>query len=357
MKAMRWNTRNIGTGLLYFYIHFVTEVICFYTLNNYIESPPITWLLLYAYDMLAFVPQAVIGYFSDKFPKVPLALLGLPLLAAAMILQNHTQLTFLSLILLCLGNAVIHVNGAEVTLRTSNGSLSHSAIFVSGGSFGVITGKLLSSAGAPYWLLLFLIVSAVPFTILAQMYLKDPTAQGEPCRAFGYHNPNANKYLVILLALVVVITRGFMAYGIPTSWLKTTVQTVLLYVFMGVGKALGGILSDLFGMKKVALTSILLALPLLLFGDRHMYVSLVGILLFSMTMSVTLGILVSVLPKSPGLAFGLTTIGLFLGSLPVFFFRIRSVALNTAVLFVLTAVCAACLFISIRKDVRDGKPD
>ena len=357
MKTRRWNTQNLGTGFLYFYIHFVAEVICFYTLNTYIESPPVTWLILLAYDMLAFVPQSVIGYISDKRPKIPLTLFGLPLLAAAMILQHHTELTFVSLILLCLGNAVIHVNGAEVTLRTANGSLSHSAIFVSGGSFGVITGKLLGAAGTPYWLLLFLIVSAVPFAILAQMYLKDVPAASEPCRAFRYNNPKVNKYIVILLALAVVITRSFMAYGIPTSWLKTKPQTVLLFVFMGVGKALGGVLSDLFGIKKTALSSILLALPLLLFGDKHMYVSLFGILLFSMTMSVTLAILVSVLPKSPGLAFGLTTIGLFLGALPVFFFRIRSIALNTVLLSALTVACFACLFISLRKDDRNGKPD
>ena len=45
------------------------------------------------------------------------------------------------LIILCLGNACIHVRGAEITLNNSYGKLSHSAIFVAGGSFGVITGK------------------------------------------------------------------------------------------------------------------------------------------------------------------------------------------------------------------------
>ena len=43
-----------------------------------------------------------------------------------------------------------------------------------------------------------------------------------------------------------------------------------------------------------------------------MIVSLIGVAMFSMTMSITLAILVSVLKKKPGLAFGLTTIGLWL---------------------------------------------
>ena len=358
MKLQSFNRKNLGTGFLYFYIHFVTELICFFVLSLYIESAPVAWLISFTYDMLAFAPQSVIGYLSDKCRKIPVCIIGLALLAAGLVLQQTTELTFLSLTLLCLGNACTHVNGAEVTLRTSGGSLSHSAIFVSGGSFGVISGKLLAAAGTPYWLLLLLIASAVPFAILAEMYLKTEKENDTvPCRAFRYHNPHVSKYLVILLSVIVVFVRGFMAYGIPISWKKTTLQTVILFVFMGIGKALGGVLADIFGVKKVALCSIAVALPFLLFGDNHMFISLIGVMFFSMTMSVTLAVLVSVLPKAPGLAFGFTTIGLFLGTMPVFFFRITSVTVNCIMLSALTVVCLVCLFISIRKDESNERLD
>ena len=197
-----------------------------------------------------------------------------------------------------------------------------------------------------------LVVTAIPFAVLAQIYLKDKAAcfDAVPCRAFRYNNPKISKYLIILLSVIVVIVRGYMAYGIPISWKKTTLQTVILFTFMGVGKALGGVLADIFGVKKVALCSIALALPFLLFGDNHMLISLTGVMFFSMTMSVTLAVLVSVLPKAPGLAFGFTTIGLFLGAVPVFFVKITSLAANCIMLSALTAVCLLCLFISIRKD-------
>ena len=349
---MKYNTKNLRTGFLYFYIHFVTEVICFFVLGKYFESPPLMWFIYLTYDMLAFVPQAVIGYINDKFPKFSFAAVGLVLLAAALILQNTVSLPILSLTVLCLGNAFVHVNGAEVTLQTSDGSLSHSSIFVAGGSFGVISGKLLSKTDIPFWLLLVLIASAIPFVILAQMYLNDKSLNSrKPCESFKYCNNKISTSLVIILAVLVVSIRGFMAYGIPTSWNKTTLQTVLLFVFMGAGKALGGILSDLFGIKKVALLSVLIALPLLMFGDNTMLVSLIGVMFFSMTMSVSLGILVSALPSAPGLAFGLTTIGLFLGAAPVFFFKIKSIALNCAMLSLLTVICLICLYFSIGKDV------
>lgn len=351
---MKYNTKNLGTGFLYFYIHFVTEVICFFVLGKYIESTPVVWMIMLAYDMLAFVPQSLFGYISDKFPKIQFGIPGLILLGAALFLQNAVPVPFVSLAVLCIGNAFVHVNGAEVTLKASNGSLSHSAIFVSGGSFGVLCGRLLSKTAIPYQLLFVLIISAVPFVILAQMCIKDKENKRDfSCRNFRYCNEKISRYLIIILTVFVVAIRGYMAYGIPTSWNKTTLQTVLLFVFMGTGKALGGIFSDLFGIRKVAIISVILALPFLMFGDNNMFISLVGIMLFSMTMSITLGILVSVLPRTPGLAFGLTTIGLFIGSAPVFFIKIKGLIPNCIMLSVMTLICLVCLMISIRKEVSD----
>lgn len=356
---MKNKIKSLGVGFLYFYIHFVTELICFFVLGKYIESSPVMWLIFLTYDMLAFVPQSCIGYISDRFPKFSFGLLGIGFLFAALIIQSCMPLMpFLSLIVLCLGNAFIHVNGAEATLRVSDGKLSHSAIFVSGGSFGVVFGKLLSTTSVPIWLLLLLTVSAVPFAILAQRYQKDKDSKTAfPCRQYNYNNKKISKIIIIILSVTVVSVRGYMAYAIPISWNKTALQTVILFSFMGIGKALGGIFADLFGIKKVALLSVTASLPFLMFGDSNMFVSLFGVLLFSMTMSVTLALLVSVLRDTPGLAFGLTTIGLFIGATPVFFFKIKSLILNCIVLSLLTGVCFICLALSLRKDEFDAQSD
>ena len=58
---------------------------------------------------------------------------------------NPNESVYISLVMLCLGNCFIHIAGAECTLRYSNGKMAHSAIFVAGGSFGVVTGKILAS--------------------------------------------------------------------------------------------------------------------------------------------------------------------------------------------------------------------
>ena len=127
-------------GWLYFYIHLVTEVACFYFLSKVTNGALIVWLVPFIYDALAFVPQGIIGYFSDKFPKVNIGIIGIFLMILSYVLQFTlgTNL-FVNLFILTIGNCIMHISGAEDTLRVSNGLLSHPAIFVAGGSFGVIT--------------------------------------------------------------------------------------------------------------------------------------------------------------------------------------------------------------------------
>ena len=338
-------------GLLYFYVHFVTEVVCFFMLGRYGGDSLYLWFVPLLYDMLAFVPQALIGYACDKLPRLRVGVPGLFLMALALVVWNMRlfRSPIPSLVLVCLGNACTHVAGAEVTLRTARGRLGPSAVFVAGGSFGVISGTLLSATTLPYWTLLLLCASAVPFVLLAEDERK--TADREravPCADFQYNALQIGAVWVVLLATFIVI----MGYGIPTAWKKTTFQTVMLFVTMGVGKASGGLLADRFGVKKTAMLSAALALPFLLCGDRYMLVSLVGVMFFSMTMSITLAVLVSVLPRTPGLAFGLTTIGLFLGTAPIFFFKFTTVRANCIVIAVLTAVCLAAMQLILRKDVK-----
>ncbi len=341
---------NIGCGYLYFYIHFIVEIACFYSISRIIGNSILLWTIPFVYDAFAFVPQSLIGYFSDKHPKINVGLIGVILLLIGFITYEFNLLpgSYTELIILCLGNSFIHVDGAEVTLRLSNGKLSHSSIFVGGGSFGVITGKLLSKMNYSFYLIVFLILTIIPCTILGNIYRRNNI--NKECSDFKYNNLKLKPYLIIILAVFVVIVRGYMGYGIPTSWNKTTIQTILLFVVMGFGKALGGVLSDAFGIRKAAIFSVALSIPFLLCGDNIMFVSLIGILLFSMTMSITLALLVSVLNKSPGLAFGLTTIGLFLGTIPIFFIKITSFWINASIVFISSTICLLIFLLIIRKD-------
>ena len=337
--------KNI-TGYLYFYIHFIVEIVCFFYLSRVTNNSFVVWFIPFIYDGLAFVPQSIIGYINDKYPKLNVGFIGVLLLLIAYLIFGLTNIDIIySLVILCLGNCCLHIAGAENTLRTSDGRLAPPAIFVAGGSFGVVTGRLLArSTINPLWLLIP-IISIIPFILLADTYITNKSNTNK----FNYVKDNMNPYVVVLIALFVVIIRGYMGYGIPTSWNKTTVQLIIFFFTMGLGKALGGILSDKFGIRKVAILSCLFAIPFLCFGDNLMLVSLIGVMFFSMTMSITLGILVSVLKKTPGLAFGITTIGLFLGTAPIFFIKLN-MTINIIIIIVFSIICSYLLGYVLKGD-------
>lgn len=232
-------SENIIVGWLYFYMHFVTEVACFYYLSKVTNGSFIVWLIPFLYDALAFVPQGIIGKLSDKFPKINIGILGITLLFLALIFQFGIGLnTFLCLIILTIGNCIMHISGAEDTLRISNGLLSHPAIFVAGGSFGVITGKIVAGYNIDFWFIAVLVLTMIPFLLLAKTY-RDEKSNGETaCEKFNYTNKNIAPFLIIILATLVVVVRGYIGYGIPTSWNKTTIQNVIFFFTMGLGKAL-----------------------------------------------------------------------------------------------------------------------
>ena len=338
-----FNLKNIGCGYLYFYIHFVNEVACFYFLGSIIGNQTYLWIIALLYDILAFLPQGIIGYICDKNKKINIDFIGIFLLCLALLLIH--KMKYIPLILLCIGNAFIHVSGAEKTIRCSNGKLSHSAIFVAGGSFGIIVGKILANIKIPVWIIIMIVLTTIPFILLARTY-----NENDKYEDVSYHNEKLSKLLIIILAVIVVIVRSYMGYGIPMTWNKTIMDAILLYSFMGIGKAFGGILADRFGVKRIAILSTVIALPFLLFGNNNIIISLIGIMVFSMNMSITLYLIISVLKKTPGLAFGLTTIGLFLGTLPIFFIQIKDISINSIILSILTVISFVILKFTIRDD-------
>ena len=337
---------GIKTGFIYFFIHFMVEIICFFYLSKVTNNSIYIWIVPFAYDAMAFVPQGLIGYLSDKYPKINIGLIGVLFFIISYIIFCFTNISvYISLILLCLGNAFLHVAGAEDTLRTSNGKLSPSAIYVAGGSFGVISGRLLAKTSFNPAYMFIVILLIIPLVLLSKKYItKDSNTDN-----FNYVKEEINTGLVIVIAVLVVTIRGYMGYGIPISWNKTVIQTIILFSIMGLGKALGGILSDIFGIKKIAIISCLASIPFLCFGDNNMFISLIGVMFFSMTMSITLAILVSKLKNIPGVAFGLTTIGLFLGTIPVFFIRISMIQ-NIILIIVASILCALALSYVLKDD-------
>ncbi len=327
-------------GIAYSLIHFSVEVASFYFIFSRISSSPLYWALALLFDALAFLPQGIIGSITDRFPKLNIGVVGTVMMLAAFLIPYDLP----ALMVLALGNAMIHISGARHTLRDSDGRIGPNAVFVGGGSLGVITGQLLGGHPAPVAIpLVLLAASGVAMLLIHKKHDLTGKAASFDIAA------DKSAGFIVLCSLVGVIVRGYTAYAIPTEWNKTAVQAVALFVCMGIGKALGGILCDRIGYRRVSLISLLGGLPFLLFGNDHMTLSLIGVAMFSMTMPVTVAVLTSVFPKKPEYAFGLTTMGLFLGAAPVFFVRPETLLAHQIVVVILTAAALPAVILCIKK--------
>ena len=158
------HNKNI-IGILYFFIHFIIEITSFYIVSLYTNSN-IIWIIALLYDFFAFVPQGLFGYLKDKGIKTNFAIVGMIISTLSLImLYVHLDAIFV-ILTLAIGNCMIHIEGAETTLRSSKGKMSPSAIFVSGGSFGVITGKLLAMNKVPIiYIIIINLLMIIPILI------------------------------------------------------------------------------------------------------------------------------------------------------------------------------------------------
>ncbi len=329
-------------GWIYAFIHFSVDAACFYFLFSRLNANPAWWALAMLYDALAFVPQSFFGLLADRFPKVDFGFIGCVLILTALVFPFDIP----ALVIISLGNALAHIGGAQHTLCGAKGKIAPCGIYVSGGSFGVITGQLLGLTG--YYGLLFFLVCMALSSVLAVAVEKSHSLTDFSAYGFNFTSKLPISVIVIL-AFVAVAVRSFVGYAIPSEWNNGTAQKIFLYCAMGIGKLLGGISCDKIGYGKTTFISLIIALPFLLFGNTFMLFSLIGIGLFSMTMPVTVGILVSKFPSNPCFAFGITTAALFAGTFPAFFVRPEGLLGHQITVFVLSAVAAVCIILSLKK--------
>ena len=333
-------------GILFFLVHLSIELVC-YTLLYIKFGSNIATLVVIIYDFFAFVPQAIVGDFHNGHKTINIGIIGVLCFVLSLILINSQNqfLFYLSLFSLSIGNAILHETGAITTISVSDNHIFPSALFVSGGVFGILLSKFLSIANISiYWLLIPIIFILIVVCSTSKEWCKVDIVYTE----FDIVKDVSKASFVLVVALVVVATRSFLGCILPTGWRKTMFDLVLLYFSLGIGKAVGGLLCDIYGYKFVTIISTLVCIPFIILGNFNMLLSLIGILLFSMNMSITYALALNVYKQNPGVAFGITTIGLFIGVLPMFFVRI-GFDMAVVVLVGLSVLCYILLDKVLRK--------
>jgi hypothetical protein len=79
---------------------------------------------------------------------------------------------------------------------------------------------------------------------------------------------------------------------------------------------LGGLAADRLGWTRAGVVTLLLSTPLLSLFLGNVPSAVIGTLLFQTTMPITLMAVYRIVPREPGLAFGLTALALLIGAVP-----------------------------------------
>lgn len=283
--------------------HFFVDFACAFLLFRFVRDTADWPVAVLLYNFLAFAGQMPLGLLADRFGNGRLFAAGGCLCTAAAFLLPSQPL-FLSAAA-GLGNALYHIGGGRDTLRLSEGKAGLLGVFVSPGAFGLFLGGLLGKGAFP---------APLPPVILLAVGAAVLRLCGRTERVPLSVDLSRAGRLALPALFLVVCLRSYAGFLFAFPW-KTGAWAWVFVLCVVLGKTTGGFLCDRRGGMTTALVSLGLGAALFLLSENPVC-GCGAVLLFNMTMPVTLRAAADRLPGAEGFSFGLLTFGLFLGFLP-----------------------------------------
>ena len=350
--------------------HFLVDAVCVSAVLGFGAEGMQLSNAVVLYNTLAFSTQCLVGLLLDRINSKRvagsagsvrrsglLASLGMMLVAAGamtgLISSRSSGMLFAMVVAVGLGNSLFHVAGGIVTLEKSGGKAAPLGVFVAPGAFGVTLGTLYPkiAAAAATALAVFAVIGALMYSgrVFAGALLDD---EGRSGAVIGNGDPGFPMAPAVLLTAAVAV-RAIGGSAAVFSWKQGAFDALLLTLFVFLGKSLGGFMCDRIGAEKSALASILPAAVLTAFFAGNMALSLAGQLLINLTMPVTLWLLYRLMPKEPGLAFGLAASALWPGTIIGMLIKLTGPA--QAALIIISFLFGAGAVIYSERYLRRGK--
>lgn len=282
--------------------------------------------IIVLYDILAFGSQPLTGRWVDANGanghrlKQAIALLVGGALISVLPVSVDLLTAAVGAILLGMGNSLFHVYGGKYVIVVSQHDIRVMGVFVSTGTVGLAIGLGFYS---PMLLAVFLIT----LLILSALHIYNArTAQVEsPLLICTEETKSASVQsavpLIFLSCLMFVVAgRAFIGESVPslrTSFpsMGAPLSMVVVSIVIMVGKALGGFLSKMWGVRNVFCVSMLLCATTFLMCPWHDVFVLMTLLLVNISMPCTLYWATKAIPGREGWAFGLLAMALLPGFL------------------------------------------
>ena len=306
--------------------HFLVDFACAFLMFRSIAATTDWYLCILLYNFCAFAMQMPLGVVADRLRQNALfAIAGCALVASA---YGLAWFPMAAAITAGIGNSLFHLGGGIDVLHSSDEKSGALGIFVSPGAFGVYFGTMLgksSSLGMMPILSALLAAAALIFAFCRAYTETDsttapspvpsppPVPPSPPTPPLPELSPQALPIAAFLF--LVVCLRSFVGFAISFPWKSAIHFGIPLTCAVVFGKTAGGFVADKIGAGKASILSLGLS-ALMFFLPQIPAVGILSMLLFNMTMPITLWAVAKAFPDAKGFSFGLLTFGLFLGFLP-----------------------------------------
>ncbi len=339
--------KNYALLTSYIAAHFVVDFACALLMYQMVWNEPHWYTSLLLYNFCAFALQMPAGLLADRINRNSCcAALGCGLVALAYMFGNYAILTA---VIAGLGNGLFHVGGGIDVLNVSERKPVLLGLFVSPGAFGIYLGTLLGKKGEVPLLLVAGALILVMLWILVAQY----------GGARGFHSANVSlsfqgiesfdTLAAIGSLFLIVVLRSYVGMNSDYSWRSSAFWAAVYTGAVVLGKAGGGILALLIGVRRASILSLAAAAACFLFAGFPA-MGIAAVFFFNMTMPLTLWAVGRILAGAKGFSFGLLTFGLFLGFVPSYL-KLPHLLSNTAGFCAVSVLSMVLLLYGLRRTV------
>lgn len=291
---------------IYAVMHFAVDFLCAWSMFRFFREGSGGYFNLLIYNFCAFALQMPLGTLLDVLHRERMPKLWAVVGAFVTVIGAVVHPAVLGL-----GNALFHVGGGMDVIAEDfekNHGGRNLGVFVAPGAVGLFLGTVIGKAGEGW---MAPVIGTAVLIVLSAILLRRNEKH-----LYELPENSSGSLMLGLCCFAVVILRSFVGLSVTFSW-KSGTLALIAVAAVALGKAAGGFLAAHFGVDRTIRVSLLLAAVSFLLGEHPVF-GLAALLLFNMSMPVTLYLLARQLPRQPGFSFGLLTFGLFLGFLPVY---------------------------------------
>ncbi|MCL2136127.1 MAG: hypothetical protein FWH40_01160 [Coriobacteriia bacterium] len=330
--------------------HLLVDFSCAFLMFSYYRAANTFIVALLCYNFCAFAAPMPLGVIADRLNRNHLfAAIGCSVILAVyiafmlsaihpsqLVLVDYTihiasRITREPLaisVIIGLANGAFHIGSGIDVLNISTTKSLPLGLFVCTGAYGVYFGTRLGTAGSACEAPISACLLLAAITIVAWRH-NQKTGYVENAHfdiravqpAEAAHAPAWNTMLATIAATCFFIVVGLRSYTgliLSFNWQGQGFWGLALVTAVVCGKALGGLLADSFGVEKTARWSLGLASFLFLL-PQYPVLGVLSVLLFNMSMPITLFAMARLLPGAKGFSFGLLTFAIFIGLIPFVF--------------------------------------